>query len=460
MEALPPEILCDIFLQSLPDKLDKLDVPYETSISAPLYISHGCRAWRSLALAYGDLWSYLCIDYAIMSRNKRKMVVNIFETWLSKTNGLPISYVFRCGLTEGFGVEDHRRAECIITTLLSQQYQWRDVDFTWYGVDVSDKFPGLDMTHMPILASLSLSVNLPMRATISIARSSRLKKLDLFGNFDLSIIREPLCLLIGGRIECSSKYGYIASHAIETSRYLDLNSAPFLTKFDVRFASSLVSSNRSNHHPRLILPSLRALKLEYGEAPATILDSITSPFLEALYYTCSVKKGILFSLFQRSKPPLTFLALHDSCAGEDDILGILRMLPYLKDLRYSNAFVSKRFFRELAVEMRENEEIVLSAERTICPRLEILHLHSLLPLDGISECVETLISMMKSRARIQKSFGSIILDLDIANSLEINMSDIDRYTDALGQCFEDREGQLVVGDYDYVLSKFFPPNSN
>ncbi|KAL5521111.1 hypothetical protein ACEPAG_9033 [Sanghuangporus baumii] len=394
-----------------------------------------------------------------MSRNKRKMGVDIFETWLSRTNGLPISYVFRCGLTEGFGVEDHRRAECIITMLLSQQYRWRDVDFTWYGVDVSDKFPGLDMTHMPILASLSLSVNLPMRATISVAQSSCLKRLNLFGNFDLSIIREPLCLLTGGRIEFSSKYGYTTSHAIETSLDI-LNGAPFLTKFDARFTSSLVSSNRSNHRPRIILPSLRALKLEYGETSATVLDSITSPSLEALYYTSSVKKGLLFSFFQRSKPALTSLALHDSCAGEDEILGILRMLPYLKDLRYSNAFVSKRFFRELAVEMMENEEIALSAERTICPRLEILHLHNLLPLDGIRECVETLIYMMKSRARIQKSFESITLDIDIANSFVFDVSDIDNYTDALGQCFEDRGGELIVGSYYYVLSKFFPPDSN
>ncbi|KAL5504951.1 hypothetical protein ACEPAH_7614 [Sanghuangporus vaninii] len=353
-------------------KPDKLHIPYEASIFAPLYISHVCRAWRSLVLAYGDPWSY---------------------AWLSRTNGPSISYVFRCGFTERFDVEDHRHAECMITTLLSQQYRWRDVDFAWCNVNVSVKFPGLDMTNMPSLASISLHVELPMHATISIAQSSRLKTLDLFDTSDLSIIGEPMCP-IGSRIELSSKYGCTGSRAVETSLDI-LKNAPSLTRFGARSTSSLVYSDRSHHHPRLILPSLRALKLGDGEVPAIILDSVTSSSLEALYYASSVKKGLLFSFFLRSKPPLTFL--RDSCAGEDDIFGILRMLSYLKDLRYSNAFVSKRFFRELAVEMRENEEIALSAEHAICTRLDIVHLHNLQPLNHISECLEILLYMMKYR---------------------------------------------------------------
>ncbi|KAL5532305.1 hypothetical protein ACEPAF_5874 [Sanghuangporus sanghuang] len=160
-----------------------------------------------------------------------------------------------------------------------------------------------------------------MRAIISIAQSSRLKTLDLFGNFDLSVIGEPLCL-IGSKIEFSFKYGYTGSRAVETSLDI-LKNAPFLARFDARSTSSLVYSNRSSHHPRLILPSLRAVKLEDGEVPATFLDSVISPSLEALYYASSVKKGLLFNFFLRSKPPSTFLALHDKCAGEDDILGIL-----------------------------------------------------------------------------------------------------------------------------------------
>ncbi|KAL5532289.1 hypothetical protein ACEPAF_5858 [Sanghuangporus sanghuang] len=455
MEALPPEILCDIFLHSLPFSFDKFRIPFKASISVPLYISHVCRAWRTLALSYGELWSYLYIYYTT-SRvlNKRKALADILDTWLSRTNGSPISYVFRCALDEEDDAEDHRRAEYMIKTLLSQQYRWKDVDFAW---EFSDKFPGgLDMTNMPILTSFSFHADLPVRAAISIAQSSRLKSLDLYGNFDLSITGEPLRLLSGSRFEFSSYYGYTGSHAVQTS--LDfLKNAPSIVKFEARFTNDLVSSNRHSHHPRLSMPSLRSLKLDYGETPAAVVDNVTSPCLEALYYASDVEEGILVDFFRRSRPPLTFLAVHGSCAQEEEMIGILRLLPCLKDLRYSNASVSERFFRGLAVQTVEIEENPLFIEHVICPKLETIHLRYLLPLDSITECIEALMYMMRSRARIQKSFGKIYLDLDIGTFTVIDVSDLGRYTEALGQCFEDGDGQLITGDYADVLRDSFPP---
>ncbi|KAL5504935.1 hypothetical protein ACEPAH_7598 [Sanghuangporus vaninii] len=458
MEALPPEILCDIFLRSLPLSFDKFRIPFKASISVPLYISHVCRAWRSLALLYGKLWSYLCINYTTPRvQKKRKALVDIFDTWLSRTNGSPISYVFRCALDEEDNVEDHRRAEYMIKTLLSQQYRWKDVDFAWYDVEFSDKFPGgLYMTNMPTLTSFSLHVDLPVRAAISIAQSSRLKGLDFCGNLDLSVTGEPLRLLSGSRFEFPSYYGYTGSHAVQTC--LDfLENAPSIVRFEARFTYDLVSSNRHSHRPRLSMPSLRSLKLDYGEAPATIIDNVTLPCLEALYYASDTEEGIFVDFFRRSRPPLTFLAVHGSCTQEEEMTGILRLLPCLVDLRYSNASVSERFFRELAIQAVEIEENPLFIEHVICPKLETIHLRYLLPLDSITECIEALMYMMRSRERIQKSFGKIYLDLDIGTSAIIDVSNLGRYTEALRQCFEDGDGQLIIGDYTDVLRDSFPP---
>ncbi|KAL5532288.1 hypothetical protein ACEPAF_5857 [Sanghuangporus sanghuang] len=205
--------------------------------------------------------------------------------------------MFLCLLDEKDDVEDHRRTEYMIKILLSQQHRWKDVGFAWFNVNCSDEFPGLAVTNASMLTSLSLHVEFPMRAAISIAQSSRLKSLDLVGYSDLSVTGEPF--------------------------------------------------RHDNCFPLLLL-SLRALKLEYGEAAAAIVDNLTLPSLEAFYYASGVKEGMLFSFFQRSRSPLTFLAICGPCTGEDENFGILRLLPCLKALRYSFSIVSKHFFTELA----------------------------------------------------------------------------------------------------------------
>ncbi|OCB91008.1 hypothetical protein A7U60_g1755 [Sanghuangporus baumii] len=394
-----------------------------------------------------------------MGRDKRGMLVDILDTWLSRTNGSPISYMFLCSLGEKDDVEDHRRAEYMIKTLLSQQYRWKDVNFAWFNVNCSDEFPGLHMTNMPMVTSLFFYVNLKTHAAISLAQSSRLKSLDVRGSFDLSIVGEPLCMLNRCDFVFLSAFGFTGDRALRIS--LDvLKNAPFLTRFEAYFSPNLALSSRHDPHPRLLLRSLRTLKLEHGEAAAAIVDNVTLPSLEAFYYGSRVTEGIVFNFFQRSRPSLTFLAICGPCVGEDEIFGILRLLPCLKALRYSFSVVSKRFFSELAVGIAEIEENALSVEQAICPKLEILRLQNLLPLDSINECVEALITMMRSRARIQKSFENIRLELGNANSVEINVSDIGNYTEALAQCFEDRKGYLVVGDYENAFRKSFPPKSD
>ncbi|KAL5521108.1 hypothetical protein ACEPAG_9030 [Sanghuangporus baumii] len=125
MDTLPPEVLCQIFLKSLPYRpLSGLHASYQASISAPICISHVCRSWRSTSLSYGKLWSCLRIKYNTnINQNRRKMLKEIFDTWLSRTNGSPISYVFVCSLNGDADKEDHRRAEYMTATLLSCQHQ-------------------------------------------------------------------------------------------------------------------------------------------------------------------------------------------------------------------------------------------------------------------------------------------------------------------------------------------------
>ncbi|KAL5483470.1 hypothetical protein ACEPAI_8701 [Sanghuangporus weigelae] len=365
-----------------------------------------------------------------MSRDKRRMVVDILNTWLSRSNCYPISYVFLCSLDEKKDdVEDHRRTEYMIKTLLSQQYRWKDVNFTWFNEKNFDEFPGLDVTNMPMLTSLFFYV-LSMHATISLAQSSRLKRLDVRGSFDLSIAGEPLCMLNRCEFTFLSAFGFTGDRAVRISLNV-LKNAPFLTRFVAYFSPQMALSNRLDDHPRLLLRSLRALKLEHGEAPAAIVDNVTLP----------------------GRRPLR-------SAGEDEIFEILRLLPYLKTLRYSNTIVSKRFFRELAMGIGEIGENTSSVERATCPNLEILRLHNLFPLDSVSECIEALILMMRARTRIQKSFENIRLDGGNANSVDINISDIDISTGVLEQCFEDRKGHLVVGDYDNAFRKSFSPKSD
>ncbi|KAL5513930.1 hypothetical protein ACEPAG_2691 [Sanghuangporus baumii] len=398
MDKLPPEIVLDIFSAIIPKRTpgDEI-ISYTDSIFVPLLFSHICRPWRKLALSYGELWSHLCIDFiTLRRRSKRKMMVEIFDTWLSRTEGAPLNYLFCCNLIVEDDVAVHRGAEHIITTLLSQQHRWRNVHFVWSNVELSREFPGVNATNMPLLQSLTLSSELSaynMRsipAVVNVAQSPQLRYLFLDGNYKLMGGDEQLEWLTGS---AQLKFSIRAKdHAIDTCLNF-LDNVPSLTGFQANFGRIRIG-RRPSRDSRVVVPGLRSLGF-CDRQSSEMIKWLTLPSLRSLRYSdCGYDEQgrILLDFIYRSRPPLSFLELHCDVCGLDEtaLIKILRHLPTIRELRIYEASVSVPFFRAFT----EANDI---DGRVLCPNLTTFHFLSSLYDADFHAIVDALIVMLKFR---------------------------------------------------------------
>ena len=197
-DALPSEILSDIFTMTLPsiaemrasvDDLYSGDVKH-ASISIPMTISHVCRRWRQVSLSYGSLWSYLCIKYNVdYDRDRYKLVLEILDTWLQRAGRSPLNFLFHFSLR--YDAEYSDAFEKRVAAILSRQGQWRDVDFDWSCWNFSPEFVGVRIEDVPLLESLSFKLTLhaldksAFTACIKINNSPSLRYLRLHGMYNL-----------------------------------------------------------------------------------------------------------------------------------------------------------------------------------------------------------------------------------------------------------------------------------
>ncbi|KAL5521911.1 hypothetical protein ACEPAF_1765 [Sanghuangporus sanghuang] len=398
MDKLPPEIVLEIFNASVPKRTPGDEkISYTGPIFVPLLFSHICRSWRKLALSYGELWSHLCIDFITLRRKtKRKMMVEIFDTWLSRTKRVPLNYLFCCNLLVEDDVSVHRSAEYIITTLLSQQHRWRNVHFVWSNVELSREFPGVNVTNMPLLQSLTLSSELTaydMRsipAVINVAQSPQLRYLFLDGNYKLMGGNQQLEWHTGAtQLNFSIR---AKDHAIDTCLNF-LDNVPSLTEFQANFGRIRIG-RRPCRDSRVVVPDLRSLGF-CDRQSSQMIKWLTLPSLRALRY-CDCgndERGrILLDFIYRSRPPLSFLELHRNVYGLDEtaLIKILRHLPTLRELRIYEANVSVPFFRALT----EANDI---DGHVICPNLTTFHFLASLYDINFHAIVDALIAMLKSR---------------------------------------------------------------
>ena len=449
MDAIPVEIICKIFLESLPKSgLSRCD----TSVSSPLYISHVCRTWRAIALSYGELWSYLWIDYFTReNRDRRTMMVEIFDTWLLRTNGSPINFGLSCFLREEDDIQDHRLAEYMVTTLVSLQHRWKDVELYLSAARFSRNFSGLNLMNMPSLVSLRLINELHKRARVDITNCTHLNGLKLAGRYDLLTGNEPL----------SSFAGWSSLTFASPEACLDfLECTPSLTELsaDVKHPSSEPHPMRSSRGVPRTFPSLRKLHLFYGAA--NVLDGVTLPSLENLNYGSNISGDAFTKFFQRSRPPLTTLDVWGEFTCEDVLVPVLRLLPSLKYLILSHSFVSARFFRELTLGESVNNDATTPQERAVCSNLDLLELFGSRPIDSVDECFEAFVTMMKSRVQVQGGHRPVCFSIHPHSPcvpyVAIDVDECaDHYT-ALKECFVHAQGFMAFGDYQYAVR---PPNA-
>ena len=196
-DALPCEILSDIFVMALPSVDEMRDDVYNlpngikhASISVPMAISHVCRHWRQVSLFHGPLWSYLCIAYDDFDGpDYCSRVLEIFDIWLDRVDKSPLNFLLHFTLRHY--TEDRSAFEKRVTALTSRQRQWRDVDFDWTCQGFSSEFCGIHIDNMPLLSSLELVLRLDgcnesaFHARVDIANSLALRHFCLCGTYSL-----------------------------------------------------------------------------------------------------------------------------------------------------------------------------------------------------------------------------------------------------------------------------------
>ncbi|KZP19424.1 hypothetical protein FIBSPDRAFT_567285 [Athelia psychrophila] len=141
---LPPEMLCEIFLQSLPN--NRLD-EYDEYVSQALRVTHVCATWRSLGIASPPMWTHL--RFVAYSARESEVA----EAWLIRSGNHPLT----------FTVEPSSAAFNLAATqaawenlLVPQCNRWKDATlFLWEPIP--DKITSQLANNLPLLESLSLS---------------------------------------------------------------------------------------------------------------------------------------------------------------------------------------------------------------------------------------------------------------------------------------------------------------
>ncbi|KAL5522550.1 hypothetical protein ACEPAG_8566 [Sanghuangporus baumii] len=364
MNRLPFEILSDVFLMAILRHLDFKSAPASAEfINAPLRIYHVCRLWREVALNNGQLWSHLTLGgwagYQIKIRKP------MFDTWFARSGEAPLNY--RINLNTS--VQDYNEFDGIVNQLVSQQHRWRDVQFGWFNICLSEDNHEFHLTNMPLLTSMSLDIGYPLHTTIDFGHSSQLTAVNIRGDFDLLPIQRPLQLLT---LPCKLTFtGECLKRNAIVSCLNFLKAAILLEELTIYFDKvPYLPTSPSNDNCQFAVGP-RCLKLNYARG---ILDNVNIPSLEVL--SCDsypkVKDGseVFVDFFRRSRPPLTYLSLKRDSGHEDIAIPILQMLPTLIHLELFDVYVSTRFYRKLTI-----------TDRVVCSRRSALHFCVILKME-------------------------------------------------------------------------------
>ncbi|KAJ7205604.1 hypothetical protein C8J57DRAFT_1099978 [Mycena rebaudengoi] len=136
--TIPPEIVSEIFIASLPTNSH----PKPSPTTAPLLVAQICRHWRYIALETSELWASVYIPAG------RRNGSELLEAWLHRAKGVPVSLYL-----------DPQSAlvHSPISFLATYSAQVRSLSITLSLTDVQDLL-GL-RPSLPILRGLDVNIN-------------------------------------------------------------------------------------------------------------------------------------------------------------------------------------------------------------------------------------------------------------------------------------------------------------
>jgi F-box-like len=112
--AIPTEILTEIFVQALPPRLD------EDGRLAFQSIRSVCSTWRNLAFSSPIFWSSISVDHRISDSKPNSESISRLERWFSRSgSAMPLELEF---LDPGERLQD---TEPLRSLILHHQQRWK-----------------------------------------------------------------------------------------------------------------------------------------------------------------------------------------------------------------------------------------------------------------------------------------------------------------------------------------------
>ncbi|KAJ7659073.1 hypothetical protein DFH06DRAFT_435956 [Mycena polygramma] len=321
VRRIPAELVCEIFLRTLPDQRSIDD---DTADPAPWYLGHVSRTWRHIATGFPLLWRTVSVYH---SEDLHHQPLAMLQAQLERSSGAPL-----------------------------------DLNLGWWADRIDDALPLLDvlLPHSNRWDCLRLSCNagpyamlLPFFRPVE-GQLAQLKRLEFnIGKYDHGSPRMSSdCFSVA---PCLREVFLISPDFYEYSPTILLpwqqitHYRAFLPAdefFDIfRAASNLVEATLQTdddieegvNDTVLALPHLRRLYVAY----ASLLTQITAPLLE--YLSANTTRFIL-PFLHRSSCQLTTLVLASSTVDTEftlppeDVISLLRKTPTLRNLLLQASF--------------------------------------------------------------------------------------------------------------------------
>ncbi|KAF7347252.1 ABC protein [Mycena venus] len=275
LRHFPPEILCRIFLFTVPsvDEMKRLIQDRSSKFgsgASPWILTHVCSRWRNICLSFPTLWRTIIIDVSLsnacdddsdsssevsesVSTEVLEYPLDMLRAQLVRSRNAPLTIL----------VEDPNPSQEILTALLSSSSRWNDVTFPDRG-DFITSFP----TQLPSVRKIHVTPgygSFPFRPILLVTPALR----------HISLIREvhPYPLIF----PWAQITRYQAGHS--WNGHLDV--LPLMGNLlECHLQVNYSSHSDIVQHATVIVPTLRKLYLGGGTPNH---DNLVVPALEGLF---------------------------------------------------------------------------------------------------------------------------------------------------------------------------------
>ncbi|TDL21565.1 hypothetical protein BD410DRAFT_789686 [Rickenella mellea] len=328
--ALPPEILCEIFLYCLPIDHDQCSIFKQSQ--APSLLGRVCSRWRTVSISSPHLWS----RFAIVDRLNQtsgidhKKAVEATKLWISRSASHPLSIFIHYPQYAPI-------LQPVFASILSESWRWKDINMVVSSEIGSLILATFRLAHLPHLENFRCAIfGEALRERPLIYNFSSAPRLQLFHHH-----RTPgVQIDFGSRVHHvkSLRIAYPPIARIPGTSFSDvltcLTHCPLLEEFFFSVSESWTSRQEVPTVIELLHLRVFILRLLPNINPGFLFDILFLPALIHVEIVNDVYEDDrdwphLRTMLARSRPPLQSLVLYSIPMNEQTLAECLSYTPSL-----------------------------------------------------------------------------------------------------------------------------------